>query len=381
MAEAWGEVPLLVFCALLLASSPEKNGEPADVRLQGEPQPVRTWAPRRPTRHLVEGGLYLGGFFPSSDPELYDSTQLPPTGLGTLGPLVGLRLAYFPLPFVGAEAEGGMSVLDPDADGNAVAYNARGHLVLQWPGRLTPFLLGGGGLVGIGGNVGDDVDRSAHWGAGLKYYVDSNWSVRLDGRHLISARQGPDAGNTSHFEVSLGVGFALYRAPPPRPSDPLAALPAQPEPDPLPKAEPEPEPELAPAPIRPVEVEAAQNIETLLNDVRFGFDSAAIDPSMHPLLDRILEGLLRQEGLQITIVGHACNIGPERYNLQLSLRRAQAVKEHLVLRGVDPRRIQVRGEGEHEPKVPNVSEANRRRNRRTEFSVEATPRLDVARGP
>jgi outer membrane protein OmpA-like peptidoglycan-associated protein len=354
---------VFTLCALIAAQTAVQG----DVR----PEPPAGWG-RRPTRHLLEGGLLLGGFFPASDPELYDSTQVPPAGLGAAGPLLGARLSYFVVPFLGAETEGGMSLLDPEVDGAALAYHLRGHLVLQVPGRFTPFVLGGGGLLGIGGELGDDVDRAAHWGLGGKYYLDDRWSVRVDGRHVISARQGPDAGNTNHFEASLGFGFALFRAPPPRRPVRLE----QPPPEPLP---PQPEPAPAEDPGRdrpaptPVTVQAAASIESQLNDIRFRFDSAEIDPSMRPLLDRILEGLMRQKDLRLTLVGHACDLGPQAYNQDLSVRRAEAVRDHLVQRGISPDRLEVRGAGESSPVVPNTSPKNRQKNRRTEFSVEVRP--------
>ncbi len=315
---------------------------------------------------MVEAGAFVGAFIPSEVHELYDSELNPPSALSNLAPQGGLRLGYFPWPFVGLEGEGHASPIGVQDRGSALVYALRSQLVLQLPIRLTPFVAGGGGLLGITGDGGDDVDRVAHWGAGLKYYFDSRWSVRLDGRHLVSAREGPQAGNTHHFEASLGVSFALYRAPERRLPPPAKEEPEPPAP-PMVKAQtPSPPVEATPT---VVERESVRIIEDALRDVRFDFDSAELRPSQRPLLDRIVGQLRDNERISIEIRGYACDRGKESYNQQLSERRARAVRNYLVAQGLSPTRIRVRGLGERDPKVPNVSEENRSRNRRTEFDV------------
>ena len=49
------------------------------------------------------------------------------------------------------------------------------------------------------------------------------------------------------------------------------------------------------------------------------------------------------------VSGHADRLGPEPYNLNLSLRRAEAVKQYLSEKGISPRRIQLQAKGEAEP--------------------------------
>jgi outer membrane protein OmpA-like peptidoglycan-associated protein len=316
---------------------------------------------------MVEFGGYAGAFIPSGTHELYDSSQGPQGEFSDLGPQGGLRLGYFPLPFVGVEGEGGLSPLSLGEGDSALLYNLRSHLVLQFPARVTPFVVGGGGFLGVDGADGSDVDRAAHWGGGVKVYLDSRWSVRADGRHLISAREGPNAGNTNHFEASVGVSFALYRAPERMPRRPAPLSPA-PDPTPVPEPERDPEPDVEASGL--VEVDPVEAIQAVLRDVRFAFDSAAITDAQVPLLERVLRDLRQHPDLVLIVTGHACDIGSESYNQALSERRARAVRDYLVSHGLPPARVEFRGLGESTPKFPNLSEAQRARNRRTEFGID-----------
>lgn len=87
-------------------------------------------------------------------------------------------------------------------------------------------------------------------------------------------------------------------------------------------------------------------------------------------LDRLAELLAQAPRFRVEIVGHTDDVGTAQANLELSLRRAAAVKTYLVGQGVGESRIVVRGEGEQQPIAPNNTEEGRRRNRRTTFRLE-----------
>ena len=72
---------------------------------------------------------------------------------------------------------------------------------------------------------------------------------------------------------------------------------------------------------------------------------------------------------RIEIGGHTDSVGSEERNLDLSQRRAQAVADYFVARGVPGDSLVARGYGEARPRVPNTSARNRARNRRIEFNV------------
>ena len=339
-------------------------GANPSARATPEPPPP----PARPGRHMVEVGLGLGAFIPSTDHELYDSTTAPQSAFDRAGADIVLRASYFPLSFVGVEGELGLSPLGDAADDTDLLYTARGHLMLQYPARFSPFVLGGGGMLGVDSPRGGDADRAAHWGAGLKYYAKPWLSFRVDGRHIVSAAQGPDAGNTDHFEALLGVSVTLFRAPErPRPASPLVELP-EPEPEPEAAPEPEPEPEGEPA-SGVAEIDPVDVIRDAMDEVQFGFDSAEVHPSQHALLDRIYDAMAEAPDVAIVITGHTCSIGTESYNQSLSVRRAEAVRDYLVARGLGTDRIRVEGEGERAPQYSNATKAERSKNRRTDFAV------------
>ena len=83
----------------------------------------------------------------------------------------------------------------------------------------------------------------------------------------------------------------------------------------------------------------------------FDFDQAALR-SPQPKLDEIARVLKENPQFdRVTIEGHTDRLGSEEYNLGLSDRRANAVKDYLVARGVEPRRLVAIGKGEAEPVV------------------------------
>ena len=74
---------------------------------------------------------------------------------------------------------------------------------------------------------------------------------------------------------------------------------------------------------------------------------------------------------RITATGHTDRSGPDNYNMALSLRRANAVKDALVRDGVPPGAIQVIGKGETQPLVPTADGVREPQNRRVEIVLGA----------
>ncbi len=103
------------------------------------------------------------------------------------------------------------------------------------------------------------------------------------------------------------------------------------------------------------------------SDVSFDTGRADIKPAMRPILDQFASGLGSQPNTDVRIIGHTDSTGGDALNDRLSLERAQATKNYLVSRGVNPNQIQIAGRGEHEPIADNNSEAGRSRNRRVEI--------------
>jgi len=70
--------------------------------------------------------------------------------------------------------------------------------------------------------------------------------------------------------------------------------------------------------------------------------------------------------LRITLAGHTDIVGTEEYNQKLSDRRAKAVADYLIRKGINPSRINVVGYGSKKPVAPNDTEEGRAKNRRVE---------------
>jgi len=71
--------------------------------------------------------------------------------------------------------------------------------------------------------------------------------------------------------------------------------------------------------------------------------------------------------MYIRVEGNTDNLGDETWNQGLSERRAQAIREYLINRGVDGRRIVAQGNGSSRPVASNKTAEGRARNRRTEI--------------
>ena len=123
--------------------------------------------------------------------------------------------------------------------------------------------------------------------------------------------------------------------------------------------QPQPVASEMPAPPPPLVLDA--------NNILFDFDKAVIKTEFLPELDEWAEYFTTNPAARAQINGHADSTGPETYNQRLSERRAQAVVDYLVGKGIDPSRLTSTGYGETQPAVPNDTHENRQKNRRVEL--------------
>ena len=98
--------------------------------------------------------------------------------------------------------------------------------------------------------------------------------------------------------------------------------------------------------------------------VFFDNDSATIKPESYPDLDRAVQLLQTNDRLNATIEGHTDSNGSDAYNLRLSQRRADAVRQYLVDKGVNASRLAAVGRGESQPIADNATTEGRAQNRR-----------------
>ena len=103
--------------------------------------------------------------------------------------------------------------------------------------------------------------------------------------------------------------------------------------------------------------------------MHFDFDRYTLRPDALRILDDAVTAMQANPTLKITIEGHTCNIGTAEYNLALGERRAKAVREYLVSRGISADRLTTVSYGEERPKYDNSREDTRRLNRRAALLV------------
>ena len=131
-----------------------------------------------------------------------------------------------------------------------------------------------------------------------------------------------------------------------------------------------------PAPVRPERITfidpvvQAENLLTLgdtvtLRNIHFLTASAELYEASKAGLDRLAEALNRHPRLRLEVGGHTDAVGKDEDNMALSERRAKAVYDYLILRGVSADRLTYKGYGETRPIAPNDTPEGRAQNRRT----------------
>lgn len=105
------------------------------------------------------------------------------------------------------------------------------------------------------------------------------------------------------------------------------------------------------------------------NSIRFDFDKADLRPQYREVLSRVAGVLTTLKGYRIDINGYADDVGTQEYNLKLSERRAQAVRDYLVQAGLDANIVSVKGYGKVDPRVSGDSAQARAANRRVEIAI------------
>lgn len=103
--------------------------------------------------------------------------------------------------------------------------------------------------------------------------------------------------------------------------------------------------------------------------VFFDYDRSDIRPDMQDVLSRKAAALRANPNVSLRIEGHADERGSVEYNLALSLRRANAVREYLTGAGLDAGRFEVAAFGEERPLDMGKTEEAYARNRRAEFVI------------
>lgn len=105
----------------------------------------------------------------------------------------------------------------------------------------------------------------------------------------------------------------------------------------------------------------------VLDNVLFDFDKDVIKSEAYPLLDNVAEILEQNPAMSVELHGHCDNVGTPDYNMDLSYRRAHAVKNYLIGKGILKNRMATEGFGFNKPIALNGTDAGRAMNRRVEI--------------
>lgn len=141
-----------------------------------------------------------------------------------------------------------------------------------------------------------------------------------------------------------------------------AAAPVEPAPAPVTEQKPEAEQQV----VTPVPVPAPHRM--VLEGVNFNFDRAALRPEERDVIDKDFAKLKEWGDVKIEVAGHTDSIGSDRYNMGLSLRRANTVRNYLISKGIHADRLVAKGYGESQPIASNDTDEGRAQNRRVELN-------------
>lgn len=109
--------------------------------------------------------------------------------------------------------------------------------------------------------------------------------------------------------------------------------------------------------------------------ILFGFDKSDLNDGAKGNIDKLVTILGKYPDTNIEVQGHTDNTGTDKYNMSLSKRRASAVSNYLISKGISSRRISTRGYGESAPNYSNDTEETRAQNRRVEFLITANAKM------
>lgn len=119
-----------------------------------------------------------------------------------------------------------------------------------------------------------------------------------------------------------------------------------------------------------IKQEVIEKVNYAAKNIYFKFASDEILKQSFAPLDEIAEILKKNPALKLTVAAHADNRGTPERNMMWSERRAQAVANYFISKGIDAGRITAKGYGDTQPVADNKTENGRTKNRRVEMKVE-----------
>ncbi|EKK9972066.1 OmpA family protein [Vibrio parahaemolyticus] len=225
---------------------------------------------------------------------------------------------------------------NPSIDGNSNLWGLSGYLMTRY--KISDKA---GLYFKLGASTGRH-DWSPSAGVGVHYRLAKRWLLDVGYRWIDDV---PDV-NGDLYEFAVGGRYLFGVEDSTMPPLIEVEMP-KPEPKPIPK-----------------EVLVTINAGTL-----FGFDSVQFE--QNATIDSIVKDI-RDNDVRVSITGHTDSSGPSSYNVKLSQRRADAVKQYMIQRGVPSEHITTQGLGESMPIMSNESAEGRALNRRIDIRYEIT---------
>ena len=327
---------------------------------------------------LVTAGVAVAGPAAAQDPVYYISPGLTLLNIGD-----GAMLEEEEIGFTFAlgvdfdrrwSAELGFMEADPAYEGDVVGadldtwqVNLR-YTLGQPSDRLRPYVTGGLGNFNLDG----ENDSFLNLGAGVEFELRDQVVVRAGvGNNSYLGRDNGDLG----FSAGLVYYLGERNPPPPPPPEPVAVAPPS-DSDGDGVLDPDDDCPNTPSNYAvdengcPILIEEIARFELQVN---FDFDESVIRDEDVPEIEDLAEFLREYDGVMLQLEGHTDNIGTQLYNLDLSQRRADAVRDMLIADfGISPGRVTAQGFGEQLPVADNETDAGREANRRVVAVVSET---------
>jgi outer membrane protein OmpA-like peptidoglycan-associated protein len=276
-------------------------------------------------------------------------------GIGTVGYAWNNHLRFeaeggYTDPKIGSFSLGGVKT--PVSGVNVRQFTAMGNLLYDLPISESWYLTAGAGAgwnwtnLELGGSNIKSAGLTWQGIGGITYKLSRSTDLQLDYRYITTTGlENFDLGhrvNLASHNVMLSLRWYIDQ---PASSPPPPSAPPPPPPPPPP-----------PMPVAPLPV------TTYI--VFFDFNKSNLSDAAQAVVTQAVNVAKTNRFVKVQIVGHTDTVGSDKYNMNLSLQRAQSVKEEMVREGLDGTTIGIDGKGFHDPLVatgPGVREPQNRR--------------------